>query len=513
LRLQPRPWEKIMNLAQVLSEKAQIFGPQTAIQFKNQRTSFSNLDRQVKKAAEVLINFNVCKGDRVAFLLPKGLTFIEYYLATLSLGAIALPLNPAYRAEEILYFLSDSGSSLVILDSEKKNELDAVLRQIPSLQVRVIDSEDPKILKELPSPKRLSYPTRGDDVAMLCYTSGTTGRSKGAMITHENLIENMKALNQAWHWTRQDKLLHVLPLFHIHGLSVAVLGALYAGSTLIMEERFDPLPAWQILEQERCTMLMAVPTIYQRLSQAWETLERKPNLETVRVFISGSAPLPEPLFHRFQDQTGHTLLERYGMTETGMIASNPYDPELRKVKSVGSPLSGVSIRVVDKEGRDVRPGEVGEVWIKGKNVFKGYWNQPEKTKESFKEGWFKSGDLGYQDPEDNLRLYLAGRARELIITGGYNVYPKEIENILEDHPAVQEAAVFGMVHEDFGEQVAAAVVLREGSTSEASELIQFCKTRLAGYKCPQKIFFRSALPRNPMGKIQKHVLQKEYDSR
>jgi malonyl-CoA/methylmalonyl-CoA synthetase len=331
------------------------------------------------------------------------------------------------------------------------------------------------------------------------------------MITHENLIENMKALNLAWHWTDQDKLLHVLPLFHIHGLTVALQGGLYAGSTQILRERFDPLETWQIIEQEQCTMLMAVPTIYQRLSLAWETLERKPNLEKVRVFISGSAPLPEPLFHRFKKQTGHTLLERYGMTEAGMIASNPYDSELRKIKSIGYPLSGVAVRIVGKQGRDVKPGEVGEVWIKGNNVFKGYWNQPEKTAESFQGRWFKSGDLGYQDSEDNFRLYLVGRARELIITGGYNVYPKEIENILEDHAAVQEAAVFGLADEDFGEQVTAAVVLREGRSLEASELIQFCKTRLAGYKCPQKIFFRPVLPRNPMGKLQKHLLQKEYE--
>ncbi len=503
-----------MNLAQILSEKAQTFGPQNAIRIKNQWTSFADLDRQVKKAAGVLINLNIRKGDRVAFLLPKGLIFVEYYLATLGLGAIALPLNPTYRPEEISYFLSDSGSSLVIIDSEKEAEMESVLKQIPGLQVLVFDQEVPKDfghLKEAPIGKGLSYPTRGEDVALLCYTSGTTGRSKGAMITHENLIENMKALNQAWRWTSQDRLLHVLPLFHIHGLSVAVHGTLYAGSTMIMKERFDPLEAWQVLEQERCTMLMAVPTIYQRLSLAWETLERKPNLETLRIFISGSAPLPEPLFHRFKEQTGHTLLERYGMTETGMIASNPYDSELRKVKSVGYPLNGVSIRVVGKEGLDVRPGEVGEVWIKGNNVFKGYWNQPEKTRESFNNGWFKSGDLGYQDPEDHLRLYLVGRARELIITGGYNVYPKEIENILEDHAAVQEAAVFGLAHEDFGEQVSAAVVLREGSSPEASELIQFCKIRLAGYKCPRKIFFRSVLPRNSMGKLQKQVLQNEYE--
>ena len=506
-----------MNLAQILSEKAQILGPKTAVQINKQETSFADLDRQVTKAAAVLKDLNIGKGDRVAFLLPKGLMFIELYLATLGLGAIALPLNPAYRPEEISYFLSDSESSLVIIHSEKQAEMRPVLKQIPSLQVLVIDREVPQtyyypgLLKESLAGPGPSYPTRGEDVALLCYTSGTTGRSKGAMITHENLIENMKALNLAWRWTDQDKLLHVLPLFHIHGLTVALHGGLYAGSTLIMRERFDPLETWQILEQERCTMLMAVPTIYQRLSLTWDTLERKPNLETVRVFISGSAPLAEPLFHRFQKQTGHSLLERYGMTEAGMIASNPYDPKLRKVKSVGYPLGGVAVRIIGKEGRDVKPGEVGEVWIKGNNVFKGYWNQPEKTAESFEEGWFKSGDLGYQDPQDSLRLYLAGRARELIITGGYNVYPKEIENILEDHAAVQEAAVFGLTDEDFGEQVTAAVVLREGRSLEASELIQFCKTRLVGYKCPQKIFFRSALPHNSMGKLQKHLLQKEYD--
>jgi malonyl-CoA/methylmalonyl-CoA synthetase len=509
--------ENPMNLAQILSEKAQTFGFKTAVQINQQKRTFADLDRQAIKAAGVLKNLNIGKGDRVAFLLPKGLPFIELYLATLGLGAIALPLNPAYQPEEILYFLSDSESSLVIIHSEKYTELDPILRQLPSLQILVIDQEIPKthyfprLLKETLTGKGLSYPTRREDVAMLCYTSGTTGRSKGAMITHENLIENMKALNQAWRWTDQDKLLHVLPLFHIHGLAVALHGGLYAGSTLIMKERFDPLEAWEIIEHERCTLLMAVPTIYHRLSLAWETLEKKPNLETVRVFISGSAPLPEPLFHRFKEQTGHTLLERYGMTEAGMIASNPYDPELRKVKSIGYPLNGVAIRVVGKDGRDVKPGEVGEVWIKGNNVFKGYWNQPEKTAESFEDGWFKSGDLGYQDPNDQLRLYLAGRAKELIITGGYNVYPKEIENILEDHAAVQEAAVFGLAHEDFGEQVAAAVVLKEGSSLEASELINFCRTRLTGYKCPQKIFFPSVLPRNTMGKLQKQVLQKEYE--
>ncbi|MGC1404924.1 MAG: AMP-binding protein [Thermodesulfobacteriota bacterium] len=505
-----------MNLAQILSEKAQAFGQKTAIQFIQQELTFFELDRRIKKAAGVLMALNINKGDRVALLLPKGLEFIEIYLAALSLGAVILPLNPAYRPEELWYFLSDSESTLLVTTHEKVSEMTTILNNPLPFQVLLVDQDRPGVhyypplLEKASADVKLSYPTEKEDTALLCYTSGTTGRSKGAMITHENLIHNLRALHEAWRWTSQDRLLHVLPLFHIHGLAVALHGGLYAGATIIMEERFDPARAWRVIEEERCTMLMAVPTIYQRLSLAWQALDKKPDLASMRVFISGSAPLPEPLFYRFKDQTGHTLLERYGMTETGMIASNPYEPASRKVKSVGYPLSGVEVRVVGKDGQDALPGTVGEVWIKGDNVFKGYWKQPGKTAESFEEGWFKSGDLGYLDPEDELRLYLVGRAKELIITGGYNVYPKEIENILESHADVQEAAVFGLAHEDFGEQVAAGVVLKEGKPLDAEALIAFCKTRLAGYKCPQKIFPRTSLPRNSMGKLQKHLLQEEY---
>lgn len=505
-----------MNLAQILSEKAQGFGQKTAIRFMQKEVTFFDLNQRIKKAAGVLMALNVSQGDRVALLLPKGLEFIEIYWAALSLGAVIMPLNPAYRPEELWYFLSDSESTLLVTTQEKFSELTAFLKDPFPIQVLLVDQDLPgalfysSLLEKASADIDLPYPTQKDDTALLCYTSGTTGRSKGAMITHGNLIHNVQALHQAWRWTDADRLLHVLPLFHIHGLAVALHGGLYAGATILMEERFDPHQTWQLLEEDKCTVLMAVPTIYQRLSLAWEVTEKKPSLESLRVFISGSAPLPEPLFCRFKQQTGHTLLERYGMTETGMIASNPYEPESRKVKSVGYPLSGVEIRVVGEDGRDTAPGKVGEVWIKGDNVFKGYWKQPEKTAESFEEGWFKSGDLGYQDPEDQLRLYLKGRAKELIITGGYNVYPKEIENVLEGHEAVQESAVFGLPHEDFGEQVVAGVVLKEGTPLEAEELIVFCKTHLAGYKCPKKIFFRTSLPRNSMGKLQKHLLQKEY---
>ena len=331
------------------------------------------------------------------------------------------------------------------------------------------------------------------------------------MITHRNLVENMQALSIAWQWTANDVLLHALPLFHVHGLNVAAQGSLYAGSTIIMHEKFDPGRVWEALENEGCTLFMGVPTLYQRLMNEWERREKKPDLRGMRVFISGSAPLSETLFHRFESATGFRILERYGMTETGMITSNLLDPDQRKAKSVGFPLGGVAIRVVGSDGADVPPGEVGEVWIRGDNVFRGYWGMPEKTGESFVNGWFRSGDLGYQDPTDRGRLYLVGRGKELIITGGYNVYPKEVENVLESHEAVQESAAAGLPDEDFGEKVVAVVVLKEGAGSLLPEvLIEHCRSRLAPYKCPKQIAIVEGLPRNAMGKIQKNRIPRIF---
>jgi malonyl-CoA/methylmalonyl-CoA synthetase len=296
----------------------------------------------------------------------------------------------------------------------------------------------------------------------------------------------------------------VLPLFHVHGLNVATHGSLYAGSTIVMHEMFEPRRAWEALAKERCTLLMAVPTIYQRLMGEWEKMEKKPDLRGMRVFISGSAPLSDNLFHRFEEATGFRILERYGMTETGMNTTNRIDPAHRKARSVGYPLPGVGIRVVASDGADVRAGDVGEVWIRGDNVFRGYWGMPEKTQESFVEGWFRSGDLGYKDPQDGGRLYLVGRAKELIITGGYNVYPKEVENVLESHEAVKESAVVGLPDEEFGEKVTAVVVLKDSRGSIAPEiLVAHCRERLASYKCPREIAVIPELPRNAMGKIMK----------
>lgn len=501
-----------MNLAELLAEAAKKHAGRPAIVFEGaDPLTFLEFDRTVERYAAVLQASGIGKGDRVAVQLPKRMEVLFLHLACLSIGAITLPLNAEYRPEEVDYFLSDSGCSLHVTDAERYARAGGGSRR---RDVRTLLADGPgekgadglaERLAGAPVRFARTYPAGGDDVAMLCYTSGTTGRSKGAMITHRNLVSNMLALESAWEWTERDVLLHALPLFHVHGLNVAVHGSLYAGSTLFMHGKFDPGRAWDALEEKRCTLFMGVPTMYQRLMGEWEKRERKPDLRAMRLFISGSAPLPDVLFHRFERATGFRILERYGMTETGMIASNPVETAGRKARSVGYPLSGVAVRVVGEAESDVAPGEVGEVWIRGDNVFRGYWGMEEKTRESFADGWFRSGDLGLRDPQDDMRLYLVGRAKELIITGGFNVYPKEIENVLDSHEEVRESAVIGLPDEDLGERVVAAVVLRDVHSGVSPEaLIEHCRMRLAPYKAPRRIEIVPELPRNAMGKIQKN---------
>jgi len=507
-----------VNLAKLLAETARKHADKPAVVFEGTSYTYRAFDREVERFAAMLHASGVGKGDRVAIQLPKRMEVLFLHFAILSVGAVTLPLNPSSQAEEVEYFLSDSGSSLFVTDEHRFASAERAVRGLRGVRTLLADSAGregadslPERLARTPEGFTRTYPAAGDGVAILCYTSGTTGRSKGAMITHRNLVANMLALEAAWEWTADDVLLHALPLFHVHGLNVAAQGSLYAGSTLIMHEKFEAGRAWGALEEERCTLFMGVPTMYQRLMNAWEKRERKPDLRAMRVFISGSAPLSDNLFHQFESATGFRILERYGMTETGMIASNLIDPAQRKAKSVGYPLAGVTVRVVGDDGSDVEPGDVGEVWIRGDNVFRGYRGMPEKTQESFVQGWFRSGDLGYQDPKDRGRLYLVGRAKELIITSGYNVYPKEVENILESHEAVKESAAVGLPDEDFGEKVVAVVVLKGGIGSLLPEaLIEHCKRRLAPYKCPRQIAIVAEIPRNAMGKIQKNQIPRIF---
>src|SRR3972149_2389797 len=414
-----------MNLARLLSETASGHPDKPAVVFEGTSHSYRAFDRQVGGYAAMLQAEGIGEGARVAVQLTKRMEFLYLHFAVLSVGAITLPLNPEYREGEVGYFLSDSGSSLYVTDAERLRRAAGAIRGLKGVRTLLVDDAVaegagslPDRLACAPSRFRRTYPTGGDDVAMICYTSGTTGRAKGAMITHRKLVSNMLALSEAWRWPGKYVLLHVLPLFHVHGLNVATHGSLYAGSTIVLHEKFEPQRAWEALEKERCTLLMGVPTIYQRLMNEWEKLERKPDLQKMRVFSSGSAPLSDDLFHRFEKATGFRILERYGMTETGMNTSNRIDPAHRKAKSVGFPLPGVRIRVVGSDSKDVRPGDAGEVWVLGNNVFLGYWGMPDKTRESFVEGWFRSGDLGYQDPKDGGRLDQGRRGEEPVTHRG-----------------------------------------------------------------------------------------------
>lgn len=508
-----------MNLVETLTSAASNFLKKDAIIFESKPYTFEYIFNKVNRTAALLRKLGVKKGDRVAIQLPKTMDFIYLHLANLSIGGITLPLNTGYKGEEIEYFLKDSQSSLFITDGANYKNIKDIINSLAGLKCMLIDEKQEALLcyrdeiESIKEEKKIDYPTREDDVAIICYTSGTTGLPKGAMTSHRNLIDNMIALKETWQWTDQDVLLHILPIFHVHGLNVALLGGLYAGSTIIMHEKFEPSKVWNTIAGKKCTMLMGVPTMYHRLLDQWEKFEKKPDIQSMRVFISGSAPLSENHFAWFENSVGHRILERYGMTETGMNTSNPYEEAERKPGSVGYPLPGVEIRISGGDGEDVIPGEVGEICIKGSNIFKGYWQNPEKTKESFIGPWFKSGDLGYQDPNDRMRLYIVGRQKEMIITGGYNVYPKEVENIIEKHEGVSETAVFGIADDDFGEKVVAVVIPKEGIDKfDKKEIVDFCKKSLAGYKCPKDIFFMQNLPRTATGKLQKHVLRDIYSA-
>jgi malonyl-CoA/methylmalonyl-CoA synthetase len=508
-----------MNLCQLLAHTAERFKDKTALDLEGDTQTFGRLFDQVARHASALGALGVRPGDRVALQLPKSAAFIHWHLAGLCLGAVSLPLNPGYRTEEVAYFLDDAGARLFITDSLLNSSHGTAVER-PGRRTALVDGSGPpgavdlhQHLEDRKGAPLSIHPAKADDPAVICYTSGTTGRSKGAVISHGNLVENMLALQQTWRWTEQDILLHILPLFHVHGLMVALHGSLNAGATCVMHKKFDPGRTWRTLARRRCTLLMGVPTMYQRLVNQWPGLSPAPDLSAMRVFISGSAPLPDRLFNTFEQLTGYRILERYGMTETGMIASNPYDPRERKPGSVGYPLPGVEVRVADESGRDLPPGEVGQVLVRGPNVFAGYWGRPDQTAAAFSGGWFHTGDLGFLDPEDSLRLFLKGRAKELIISGGFNVYPKEVEAAIDGHPAVQESAVVGLSDEDLGERVAAAVVLKKGQARPGSEeIILHCKGKLASYKCPKQVVFLPELPRNAMGKVQKSRIVEALDT-
>lgn len=457
--------------------------------------------------AHVLEALGLEVGDRLAVQVQKSPEALATYAACLQAGVIFLPLNTAYTAREMAYFIENSGAKLVLCDAKAETALRPVA-QAAQAQLQVLNGDGSGGFTELAMQHPKSFQPRarsGNDLAAFLYTSGTTGRSKGAMLSHDNLLSNAKTLCDAWRFTAQDVLLHALPIFHTHGLFVATNICLLAGCSMRFYPAFD---AKQLIQDmPMATALMGVPTFYSRLLN--DPNFTKSVTENMRLFVSGSAPLLTETHEAFESRTGHRILERYGMTETNMNTSNPYKGE-RRAGTVGFPLPGIELRIIDEKTEELlSQGEIGMIEIRGPNVFQGYWNMPEKTAAELKKnGFFITGDLGKIDAQGY--VHIVGRSKDLIISGGYNIYPKEIEQILDDVPGVLESAVIGVPHADFGETVLAVVVPRGGVTLRESDLAAEVAQKLARFKHPKSYQIIAELPRNTMGKVQKNLLRDTY---
>ncbi|HEY6631382.1 MAG TPA: malonyl-CoA synthase [Rhizobiaceae bacterium] len=457
--------------------------------------------------ANALVSLGVKPGDRVAVQTDKHPDSVWLYLGCLRTGSIYLPLNPAYTPAEVGYFVSDAEPAVVICEPRGIAALRTGLGQ-SATRIETLDATGSGSLQTLANTMPAAFSTieaGKDDLAAILYTSGTTGRSKGAMITHENLRSNALALVDIWQFTTSDVLLHALPIFHTHGLFVAINTVMLSGSSMVFLPKFELDPVLAALPN--ATAMMGVPTFYSRLLS--DNRFHRAAADHMRLFVSGSAPLSAETHRAFTARTGHAILERYGMTETNMITSNPYDGE-RRPGAVGFPLPGVSVRIADPDtGKPLPQGGIGVIELKGPNVFKGYWRMPEKTAQEFRaDGWFITGDLGFIDPDGYLTI--SGRAKDLIISGGFNVYPAEVENALDALPSVGESAVIGLPHADFGEAVTAVVTARDGQKIDENAIRSELESVLAKFKIPKRVLVKQALPRNSMGKVQKNTLREEY---
>ncbi|MCA1908227.1 MAG: malonyl-CoA synthase [Magnetospirillum sp.] len=470
--------------------------------------SYADLEAHSAQFAHVLAANGVKPGDRVAVQVDKSPQAIFVYLACLRVGAVLLPLNTAYQPDELEFFLSDAAPSAVLCQPAREAQLAGIVAKTgigAALLTLGADGSGSLVDQAAGQPTEFATVERvGTEVASILYSSGTTGRPKGAMMSHDNLAANAQTLHKLWGWQPDDVLLHALPIFHTHGLFVATNCVLLNGSPMIFCPKFDAEQVLDLLPQ--ASVFMGVPTFYTRLLAS-----PRLNPETcrnMRLFISGSAPLLSETFNEFASRTGHTILERYGMTEGGMFTSNPL-VGARKAGTVGPALPDMAVRITDDNGRVLPQGEVGGIEVKGPNVFIGYWNMPEKTKAEFTEdGFFKTGDVGVIDEDGYVSI--VGRAKDLIISGGYNVYPKEVEDAIDRMDGVVESAVVGMPHPDFGEAGLAIIVPEKGRELSAAAMLADLKGRLANYKVPKQMVFVPELPRNAMGKVQKNVLRDTY---
>ena len=472
--------------------------------------SWRDLERGTAMIANLLASLAIEPGARIAVQVEKSVEAMMLYLATLRAGYVFLPLNTAYQKAEIEYFVGNAEPAVVVCSPANFGWVSKIAFQAGTQHVFTLGEERNGSLLERAarqSDRQVPVARGEDDLAAILYTSGTTGRSKGAMLTHGNLLSNAEVLKSYWGWREGDVLIHALPIFHVHGLFVAIHGALLNGSKMIWLGRFDPKKV--IERMPDATVFMGVPTLYVRMLA--ESRLNQAVARNMRLFISGSAPLLLETFNEWKERTGHTILERYGMSETIMLTSNPYDAQdgERRGGTVGFPLPGVGVRVRDEQGQEVPAGEIGGIQVKGPNVFKGYWRMPEKTQDEFTaDGWFRTGDVGKIDERGYVTI--VGRSKDLIISGGYNVYPAEIEGYLNDMPGVAESAVVGVPHPDFGEVGVAIVIPRAGAQVDGEQLISTLKSQLANFKIPKRCFVVQELPRNTMGKVQKNLLREAH---
>jgi malonyl-CoA/methylmalonyl-CoA synthetase len=472
-----------------------------------QRISYGDLIGRAGQMANVLVKRGVKPGDRVAAQTEKSVPGLVLYLATVRAGAVYLPLNTAYTLNELEYFITDAEPALVVCDPSRADGIGAIAAKVGA-KVETLGADGKGSLTDSAAAEKREFATvarNDDDLAAILYTSGTTGRSKGAMLTHDNLASNSLSLVGYWRFTNKDVLIHALPIYHTHGLFVASNVTLFARASMIFLPKFDPDLIIRLMA--RATVMMGVPTFYTRLLQS-PALTRESTAH-MRLFVSGSAPLLADTHREWAARTGHAVLERYGMTETNMNTSNPYDGD-RVPGAVGHALPGVSVRVTDPEtGKTLGPESIGMIEVKGPNVFKGYWRMPEKTKAEFRDdGFFITGDLGKIDRQGY--VHILGRGKDLVISGGFNVYPKEIESEIDAMPGVIEAAVIGVPHADFGEGVTAVVVCDRNAGVDEAAVLQALDGRLAKFKMPKRVIIVDELPRNAMGKVQKNILRDTY---
>ena len=477
--------------------------------------SWRDLDHASARIANLLASLHLPDQSRIAVQVEKSVEAMVLYLATLRAGHVFLPLNTAYQSSEIAYFIGNAEPAVVVCTPAHFGWVSKIAFTAGTQHVFTLGDDRTGSLLERAAPQAdLHAPAeRGpNDLAAILYTSGTTGRSKGAMLTHANLLSNALVLKDYWGWQPGDVLVHALPIFHVHGLFVAIHGALLSGSKMLWFGKFDPQAV--IAALPRATVFMGVPTLYVRMLD--EPALTKQAAQHMRLFLAGSAPLLLDTFTAWQQRTGHTIVERYGMSETAMLTSNPYRADARhggqterRGGTVGFPLPGVGLRVVDDQGRALAAGEIGNIQVQGPNVFPGYWRMPEKTAEEFTpDGWFKTGDVGQVDACGY--VHIVGRSKDLIISGGYNVYPAEIEAALNELPGVAESAVVGVPHPDFGEVGVAVVVARPGAAPDGEPMLAALKAQMARFKVPRRCFVVAELPRNTMGKVQKNLLREQY---